>query len=423
MRRFTEGAFDVGRSEGVGLRFDPGSDLHVSARHARFERRGNSWTVRDLQSRNGTWVDGDRVEGVVQVRDGSRIRFGWEGPEVEVVGRQAMPTPDVIAGLTSRNRMLLGLLGALAIVFVGAVTLSNRSRAAAAESWERERAALEAKTDSALAANQAALTAIAGELDGLALALRESEARVRRLQDDLAAMAAMDRPDPVSIAALRAQIDEATARMSGQRRAAALDAVGITARIRPAVVMIYTEFDDGSRSVATGFAVSTDGRIVTNRHVVAGETGRDHASRVGVQFSGSTQVWPADVVAVGEGPDLALLQTRNLVGGNPAVGTLNQRADTLEAGAPLLLIGFPDTDPASEAAPAPRALATAGTSLGLRNGRLEIDGWGAAGGSGSPVLDGTGAIVGVLFGAAGGTGDRHLVAVPASQLRAFLAEN
>jgi S1-C subfamily serine protease len=309
------------------------------------------------------------------------------------------------------------------IVFAGAVTLSNRSRAAALESWEVERAALAARTDRALAANQTALAEIAGELDGLALALRESEARVRQLQRDLEAMVSSERPDPESLSALRAQIEDATARMSGQRRAASLDDVGILAQVRPAVVMIYTEFVDGTRSVATGFAISTDGRIVTNRHVVAGETGRDLASRIGVQFSGSTQVWPAEMVAVSEGPDLAILQTRNLVGGNPVVGPLNPRADTLDAGTPLLLIGFPETDPATGDVPAPRAIATAGTSLGLRNGRLEVDGWGAAGGSGSPVFDGTGAVVGVLFGAAGGNGDRHLVAVPASQLRAFLAAN
>jgi S1-C subfamily serine protease len=334
-----------------------------------------------------------------------------------------MPTPDVIEGLASRNRMLAGLVAALVIIFAGAVTLSNRSRAAALQTWEIERAALAARTDSALAFNQAALAAIAGELDGLAQALRESEARVRQLQADLTAMASSERPDPESLATLRAQIDEATARMSGQRRAASLDAVGITARVRPAVVMIYTEFVDGTRSVATGFAVSSDGRVVTNRHVVAGETGRSRASRVGIQFSGSTQVWPADVMAIGEGVDLALLQTRNLVGGNPEVGVLNPRADTLGTGTPVLLIGFPDTKLSSEGATAPRAIATAGTSLGLRNGRLEVDGWGAAGGSGSPVLDGTGAVVGVLFGAAGGDGDRHLVAVPVSQLRAFLAAN
>ncbi len=340
-----------------------------------------------------------------------------------MVTGQAMPAPDVIAGLTSRNRMLAGLVGALVIVFLGVVTLSNRSRAAAVQSWEVERAALAARTDSALAANEAALAAIAGELDGLARALRESEARVRQLQADLTAMATSERPDPESLAALRAQIEEATARMSGQRRAASLDAVGITARVRPAVVMVYSEFVDGSRSVATGFAVSSDGRIVTNRHVVAGEAGNKRPSRIGVQFSGSTQVWPADVLAVGDGPDLALLQTRNLVGGNPEVGRVNQRSDTLAAGTPLLLIGFPDTGVDTDNTTAPQAVATAGTSLGLRNGRLEVDGWGAAGGSGSPVLDGTGAVVGVLFGAAGGSDDRHLVAVPASQLRAFLAAN
>lgn len=355
--------------------------------------------------------------------NGARIRFGWEGPEVEVVAPNALAAPDLVEGLASKNRALVGLVAVLIVAVVGVALWSNSRSAAALEAWEQERAELAARTDSVLDANEAALAALAGELDGLGDALRASEARVRQLQSDLDAMVASDRPDPASLAALRTQIDAATARVSDQQRAASLDAVAITARVRPAVVMVYTEFEDGTRTTATGFAVSSDGRIVTNRHVVAGSTGRSRAARVGVQFSGSSQVWPTDVVAVGEESDLALLQTRNLIGGNPAVSAIHPRADTLAAGTPLLLLGFPEVEGEADTNAVPRALATAGTSIGLLNGRLEIDGWGAAGGSGSPVLDGTGTVVGVLFGAVGDDGNRRLVAVPASSLRAFLERN
>ncbi len=422
MRRFTETSFVVGRAEGIGLRFDPSSDLQVSAQHARFERRGDGWWVVDLQSRNGTWVDGDRV-AESRVVLGTRVRFGWEGPEVEVVAPEALSAPDLVQGLASRNRALAALVGVLGVAFVAALVWSNRSRAASLEIWQQERAALVARTDSVLQANEAALAALAGELQGLGDALRDSEARVRRLQLDLEAMAASSRPDPASLAELRSQIEAATTRVSNQQRAAALDAAGITATVRPAVVMVYTEFGDGERTVATGFAVSSDGRIVTNRHVVAGASGQKEATRVGVQFSGSSQVWPTDIIAIDDGSDLALLQTRNLVGGNPTIPAIHTRADTLVAGTPLLLLGFPEVETAAETNDTPRALATAGTSLGLRNGRLEVDGWGAAGGSGSPVLDGTGTVVGVLYGAVGDGDTRRLVAVPASRLRAFLAEN
>lgn len=49
----------IGRQEGNELRL---SDLKVSRRHARIERRSEGWTLVDLQSTNGTAVNGERVE-------------------------------------------------------------------------------------------------------------------------------------------------------------------------------------------------------------------------------------------------------------------------------------------------------------------------------------------------------------------------
>lgn len=52
------------------------ADERLSRRHLRVERRQGRFTVRDLGSRNGTWVDGHRIDDVVTVGDGAVVRGG-----------------------------------------------------------------------------------------------------------------------------------------------------------------------------------------------------------------------------------------------------------------------------------------------------------------------------------------------------------
>lgn len=421
MRRFTEPELLVGRAEAVGLRFDPAADREVSARHARFERRGDDWWIVDLQSRNGTWLGGERLTEPRRVEPGARVRFGWHGPEVEVLdpGAAASP-PDRVASLESRSRMLTVATGLAVVALVGVVAASLRSRDAARTRWERERATLEARTDSVLAASRDDVARLRGEVAGLADALEDSRGRVRDLQTELTRLGRADDADPAELAAVRRRLERATAALARQQLAATLDAPALTARVRPAVALIYVEFDGEERSLATGFAVREDGLVVTNRHVVAGADGGRAPERLGVQFSGSPQVWPADVVEVDTRADLALLRTRNIVGGVPVVPGLNSRADTLGPGTPVLLLGFPYATPPAGPDAVPRALSTAGVLSAPAGERLEIQGWGAQGASGSPVVDARGELVGILYGAAGEGEGRRLVAVPAAALAALL---
>jgi len=48
----------------------------VSARHALLRFDGRRWWVEDLDSTNGTFVNGQRVTGARVVRSGDEIRFG-----------------------------------------------------------------------------------------------------------------------------------------------------------------------------------------------------------------------------------------------------------------------------------------------------------------------------------------------------------
>jgi pSer/pThr/pTyr-binding forkhead associated (FHA) protein len=48
----------------------------VSRRHARIRIGGERTTLLDLDSKNGTWVNGRRVEGEADLADGDEIRLG-----------------------------------------------------------------------------------------------------------------------------------------------------------------------------------------------------------------------------------------------------------------------------------------------------------------------------------------------------------
>lgn len=76
-RLFTlrSGAVTLGRGEGCDLRLD--ADPEVSRLHAQLERLGEDWVISDDGlSRNGSFVNGDRVLGRRRLRDGDAIRCG-----------------------------------------------------------------------------------------------------------------------------------------------------------------------------------------------------------------------------------------------------------------------------------------------------------------------------------------------------------
>ena len=63
----------VGRSTDADILL---MDPDVSRRHARFEREGEAIVLTDLQSSNGTFLNGRRIGKSVQVRPGDEIDIG-----------------------------------------------------------------------------------------------------------------------------------------------------------------------------------------------------------------------------------------------------------------------------------------------------------------------------------------------------------
>ena len=51
-------------------------DESVSTTHAKLQRREGVWVLVDLDSTNGTFVDGDRVKGESPLAPGATVRFG-----------------------------------------------------------------------------------------------------------------------------------------------------------------------------------------------------------------------------------------------------------------------------------------------------------------------------------------------------------
>jgi pSer/pThr/pTyr-binding forkhead associated (FHA) protein len=63
----------IGRGGGCGIVLDDG---FVSQVHARLYLRDGSAYVEDLGSRNGTLVNGQPLQGALQLRRGDRVQFG-----------------------------------------------------------------------------------------------------------------------------------------------------------------------------------------------------------------------------------------------------------------------------------------------------------------------------------------------------------
>ena len=102
----------VGRGSVCTLRIRDG---RVSGEHAAISWRGDgSWELRDLVSRNGTYVDGEKLAsgGLVSLKIGMKLQFGGKNHEVWVVEDLSPPQLEarrVRDGLVRADPLLLAL--------------------------------------------------------------------------------------------------------------------------------------------------------------------------------------------------------------------------------------------------------------------------------------------------------------------------
>lgn len=433
----------IGRHGDAELQLDPERDLSVSGHHAVLIPVGGGWTIRDLASTNGTWVNDAPIEADRALADGDRIRLGPGGPLL-VFHTGSWPAGTVgtatAAGRGTPKRHFPRL--AVVVSLVSLIMLSSvfylAGRLSTRRDWERERATLKARMDSILSVAQTRVADLRARNDsleqnssanveslqlrvsGLLQALQQSEGEVRSLRTSLEAARDGGFDDSV-VTNLRQRLQTVSVALERQQLAAALDFKTIESVTRRGTAQIYVEI--GNQVVTgTAFGVSSSGILMTSRHVVVGPDGSAHPKRIGVQFADSKQVWPAHLLRVSRTADLALVQVERLEGAIPTVLGFNARTDTLTAGLPVAMMGFPlGGRPPEGSAGVIRPLLTAGVLSGSRGDLLEVQGYGERGGSGSPVLDGDGKVVGILVGGTESDTGRTLFAVPASDALRLLA--
>src|SRR3954470_5513304 len=86
--KLAEGEYVIGRRSDCQI-FVP--DMRVSRQHARLWRDGEGWTVEDLGSNNGTYVNGVRVEKSMQLKHDDEIMIA--NNRIRVEARAATPEP------------------------------------------------------------------------------------------------------------------------------------------------------------------------------------------------------------------------------------------------------------------------------------------------------------------------------------------
>lgn len=455
-RVFSQPRIAIGRHPESDIAFDSHADLEVSARHALILKRDDRWIVRDLESRNGTLVNGHPITGDTAIDDTDQIRLGAGGPLIEfrlvpdhipdtgkspaATGaprmarspRSTQPgtgrgstTQRVRAEVARQTRRLRGIAVGLFIVLVavagGLLVVNNRMRL----SQEREVAALQAQIDSVLQNAQATVATLEEEMSELASTLEESRQEIRTLQGRLTEARAAGNAERIQT--LSAELQGALTALAQQQHAASIDFTRIARANQRAVGMVFAEFPDGRVETSTAFAVRPDGIMVTTRHSVAGVGGDRPARRIGIRFADSRQTFPGTLLAVGDGEDADLAVIRVQLGSSvPTIQAINRRSDSVPVGAPVAVIGFPGGLDSPQRVLPDGTYATPSLTAGTVSKNLpdliQINGYGSHGASGSPVFDANGEVIGVLSAGEVGSGGRIVYAVPSALATQLLAE-
>jgi S1-C subfamily serine protease len=434
--RFDKTIVAIGRHPINDLRFDAERDLDVSSRHAELRAVEARYVLVDLASTNGTFVNGERVTGERELRDGDIVTFGKDGPQAEFkavadlnapatrlstpVGpvdepprQQARPSTDIRIAMavekqTGSLKRMVTLLAA--VVIVGAIAAVWVTRKNSAET--------RAQLSALLSANDSLARQLQSKLEQTGIAdasLAAARSETERIANELRTQ--QQRGGDVSAYAARMRESQTrTASIAG------MDYAAIAAANQAALVFLVVEFPDSSRSTGTGFNILESGLIVTNRHVIQTADGV-RAQRIAAAFDGTSGEWKrATVEVVSETDELAFLRITT-PGTYPMVAGIARDGSTVRVGSPVAILGYPlGTGTAgmngSINTLRPSASLSVGTVGKLVPETLQLDAFAAQGSSGSPVFDSRGFVVGVIYGGATESGGRIVYAVPTARLAA-----
>lgn len=443
---FHKGYIGLGRHPLSDVRFDAERDLDVSSRHAAIVRKTEGFVLQDLGSRNGTFVNGKRITGDTLLTGGDVLGFGANGPALEfqvVAGDADLPTTAAeglaeraskpremfqaaqpppprrqstgvriaveVAKQTAQLRRTTKVLILLLLVAGTGFTwmqLDGRRRA-------NELLKLQIRADSLMREARGMSAHFQSELQGVRDALRASQDETTRLRRELAASGG----DASSVSRLRTELDAAERRQRALAGAVGgVDYRAISHQNQDAVAIVLVEYTDGQRFSGTAFSIDSMGTMVTNKHILAGEDGTKTPRRLGIVFSGSTQMWRAEMIGVSPEADIGVLRVL-IKGGTPRVRGLARSREGLERGDPVAILGYPlGFDLPMEAQggqPIAEPTLTVGTVSKVLTAVVQVDAYGAPGSSGSPVFDREGKVVAILYGGERESNGKIIFAVPA----------
>jgi S1-C subfamily serine protease len=345
--RFEMPRITIGRDPTSVLRFDMADDREVSTRHAEISDEEGMYVISDRESTNGTWVNGARVRGSRRLYPGDLVQLGRSGPKLRVVAidddrwqhtvENAIKLPPVVADPSWRRHGTREYVVSM----------------------------VETRTRTFKVAVVSIMVVIAGLAIGGWMYGKSINTDDPRLWSD------------VTAPSIRLANDDA-------------------------VVLIESQVP-GQRCQSgcegTGFAVSPDGLIVTNRHVVM--QGGTPANAIRVKFANTGSWVPATFVRASNiaDVDLALIQVSR-PGTYPSIVALSESGPDLSIGSNVLTIGFPlgtllrmEGQGASSVA---RTTATTGSIGKVLPTVFQIDAFADHGSSGSPVFDRHGHLIGVI---------------------------
>ncbi|HEV8409733.1 MAG TPA: trypsin-like peptidase domain-containing protein [Gemmatimonadaceae bacterium] len=446
---FDKSVISIGRHPLNDLRFDPERDPDASSKHAEIRILGERATLHDLDSTNGTFVNGHRIAGERALFDGDLISFGREGPAVEFhavaaaapaktrvsgagapvaapAGEAAPPRPsaprrDTTARIAEAvneqtgtlRKMVIGL-GVLVIAGAGGAYWLVHHASVQAQARVDE---LLKRNDSLSATFEKTVGSMKGRVAGLDSALAASKKETDQIRSRI--RGEMEKGGSANVEELSTRLDVAERRQRALVSAGSVDYEKIAAQDGPAIVFIAVQEAGGDLMSGSGFNVSPSGLIVTNRHVVQDAQGRA-ALRVKIIFDGTRAAWKtAHVVKVSASDELAWIKVDE-PGPYPTVlGVAKQ--SSLHVGAPVALMGYPlGTSTAGMGgdinALVPKSTLGLGTVSKALTDTLQFDAYAAPGSSGSAVFDKRGFVVGVLFGAPTESNGRIVYAVPSDKL-------
>jgi len=440
---FEKAYIGLGRHPQSDLHFDPDKDIDASTRHAAVVKSGDHWVLRDVGSRNGTFVNGHRITADYDLKPGDRMRFGPNGPEVEfqvVADGAEQVVPAVHAPANAAPLRATKDAGPHRPAPAKPATPSTTSvlRAQVSQQATRYRTSLVVLAVVVVAAVVVVLwqgrtakeqvASIGTQLDSMSkelVTLRGAQARSDSEASALRAQLAVEH-DPARVASLQQQY----AAVQTQRRsitvAQGVDWAAINRANERAVAMVYVKFPDDSVFTGTGFGVTASGLLLTNKHVVQDHEGRSPVM-VAVQFSGTTSVLRAIVERLSPDADIATIQITD-PGTFPVVHGLKPDSVPSSVGDPIALLGYPGGLDAPMGGTSEHPVVTPTLAPGtigkiLPDSLLQLDAYSQTGASGSPVLDRKGQVIGIEFGGLRESGGRIVLGLPIKRATPLLSSS